>query len=92
MCLKIPDVCIKSQLPRLGGLAIFIGFMGAMLVFFEFDVQMLSVLIGAMLIVVLGIFDDVLALGAKFKFIVQNNSGSHSCVCWRYENSVFFKT
>ena len=61
----------KKPTPRLGGLAIFIGFMGAMLVFFEFDVQMLSVLIGAMLIVVLGIFDDVLALGAKFKFIVQ---------------------
>lgn len=61
----------KKPIPRLGGLAIFIGFMGAMLVFFEFNVQMLSVLMGAMIIVVLGIFDDVLALGAKFKFIVQ---------------------
>ncbi len=61
----------KKPTPRLGGLAIFIGFMGAMLVFYKFDVQMLSILIGAMIIVVLGIFDDVLALGAKFKFIVQ---------------------
>lgn len=61
----------KKPIPRLGGLAIFIGFLAAMLVFYPFDQQMLSVLLGAMIIVVLGIFDDVLALGAKFKFIVQ---------------------
>lgn len=60
-----------APIPRLGGLAIFIGFLGAMLVFYRFDLQMLSILFGGMLIVVLGIFDDVLALGAKFKFIVQ---------------------
>lgn len=61
----------KRPIPRLGGLAIFIGFLGAMLLFYRFDIQMLSILLGAMIIVVLGIFDDVLALGAKFKFLVQ---------------------
>lgn len=61
----------KKPIPRLGGLAIFIGFAGAMLVFFPFDKTMLSILLGAVVIVVLGIFDDVLALGAKFKFMVQ---------------------
>lgn len=61
----------KKPIPRLGGLAIFIGFLGAMLVFYRFDMQMLSILLGAMIIVVLGIFDDVLALGPKFKFLVQ---------------------
>ena len=61
----------KEPIPRLGGLAIFIGFLGAMLVFYRFDMQMLSILLGAMIIVVLGIFDDVLALGAKFKFLIQ---------------------
>ncbi len=61
----------KKPIPRLGGLAIFIGFLGAILVFYRFDMQMLSILLGSMLIVVLGIFDDVLALGAKFKFVVQ---------------------
>ncbi len=61
----------KKPIPRLGGLAIFIGFLGALLVFYRFDMQMLSILLGSMLIVVLGIFDDVLALGAKFKFVVQ---------------------
>ena len=49
----------KRPIPRLGGLAIFIGFLGAMLVFYRFDMQMLSVLLGAMIIVVLGIFDPL---------------------------------
>ena len=33
----------KKPIPRLGGLAIFIGFLGAMLVFYRFDMQMLSI-------------------------------------------------
>lgn len=61
----------KKPTPRMGGLAIFMGFMAALLTFGTLDIQMLSVLLGAMIIVVLGIFDDIVALGAKFKFCIQ---------------------
>jgi len=61
----------KEPIPRLGGLAIFGGFLCAILIFGQLDLTMLCVLLGAIIIVVLGIFDDVLALGAKLKFIVQ---------------------
>ncbi len=61
----------KTPIPRLGGLAIFMGFLGSLLIFGKFDLQMLSILLGAMIIVVLGIFDDIVPLGAKFKFVIQ---------------------
>ncbi|WP_283675201.1 glycosyltransferase family 4 protein [Butyricicoccus sp. Marseille-Q5471] len=61
----------KEPIPRLGGLAIFLAFLAAVLIFGRLNVQMLCVLLGAIIIVVLGIFDDIMALGAKFKFVVQ---------------------
>ena len=61
----------KQPIPRLGGLAIFGGFLCSILVFGQLDQTMLCVLLGASIIVALGIFDDVLALGAKLKFVVQ---------------------
>lgn len=61
----------KKPIPRLGGLAIFLAFLCALMVFGEFSAAMLSVMLGATVIVVLGIFDDIMALGAKFKFCVQ---------------------
>lgn len=61
----------KKPIPRMGGLAIFMGFMAALMIFGKLDAQMLSILLGAMIIVVLGIFDDIVALGAKFKFCIQ---------------------
>ena len=61
----------KKPIPRLGGLAIFGGFLCAILLFGQLDQTMLCVLLGATMIVALGIFDDVLALGAKLKFVVQ---------------------
>lgn len=61
----------KKPIPRLGGLGIFLAFLCALLLFGEYSAQMLSVMLGATVIVVLGIFDDIMALGAKFKFVVQ---------------------
>lgn len=58
-------------IPRLGGLAIFMGFLASALIFGKWDMAMLSVMLGAMIIVVLGIFDDIVSLGAKFKFVIQ---------------------
>lgn len=61
----------KKPIPRLGGLAIYGGFLCSILIFGRLDETMLCVLLGAAIIVALGIFDDVLALGAKLKFVVQ---------------------
>ncbi|MGE4548504.1 MAG: MraY family glycosyltransferase [Intestinibacillus sp.] len=61
----------KVPIPRMGGLAIFLAFLCAMLIFADFNEQLLSILLGAAIIVVLGIFDDIMALGAKLKFAVQ---------------------
>ena len=61
----------KKPIPRLGGLAIYGGFLCSILFFGQLDETMLCVLLGAAIIVALGIFDDVLALGAKLKFVVQ---------------------
>ena len=61
----------KKPITRLGGLAIYGGFLCSILIFGQLDETMLCVLLGAAIIVALGIFDDVLALGAKLKFVVQ---------------------
>ena len=58
-------------IPRLGGLAIFLAFLIAMLIFVPLDKTKQGMLIGAVIIVILGIFDDIYALPAKLKFVVQ---------------------
>ena len=61
----------KVPIPRLGGLAIFLGFIVSILLFAEVDRQMQGILLGAVIIVVLGVVDDIVALRASLKFIVQ---------------------
>lgn len=61
----------KVPIPRLGGLAIFLGFLISMLLFGNMSMQAVTILIGAIIIVILGILDDIMALGAKLKFVVQ---------------------
>lgn len=61
----------KAPIPRLGGLAIFFGFLCSSLLFSPMTPQFGGMLIGASIIVVLGIFDDIYALPAKPKFLVQ---------------------
>lgn len=58
-------------IPRMGGLAIFLGFMFAVLLLVPLDAAKQGMLLGAVIIVVLGIFDDIYALSAKLKFVVQ---------------------
>ncbi len=58
-------------IPRMGGLAIFFGFLLSVVVFMDLDGQMRGMLLGAAIIVVLGIFDDIYSLRAMFKFVVQ---------------------
>lgn len=63
----------KEPIPRLGGLAIFMGFMVSILLFVNIrgNQQMQSILLGAVIIVVLGVVDDIMALPAMLKFVVQ---------------------
>ncbi|MCI9330967.1 MAG: undecaprenyl/decaprenyl-phosphate alpha-N-acetylglucosaminyl 1-phosphate transferase [Oscillibacter sp.] len=63
----------KVPIPRLGGLAIFIGFMVSVLILGDVrgNGQMQSILLGSVIIVVLGVVDDIMALPALLKFVVQ---------------------
>lgn len=61
----------KKPVPRLGGLAIFMGFMVSILLFASIDHEMQGILLGAVIIVVLGVVDDMTPLRAYFKFFVQ---------------------
>ena len=61
----------KKPIPRLGGLAIFIGFIVSIVLFADITRQMQGILLGAVIIVVLGVVDDITPLPAKFKFLVQ---------------------
>ena len=58
-------------IPRMGGLAIFFGFVLSVLIFAELTPQLRGMLLGASMIVVLGIFDDIYALKALPKLFVQ---------------------
>ena len=58
-------------IPRMGGLAIFFGFLASMLLFVPLDTEKQGMLLGAVIIVVLGMLDDKYALPAKPKFLVQ---------------------
>ena len=58
-------------IPRLGGLAIFIGFVVAVLAFADVNRQLRGILLGACIIVAVGVVDDSHPLGAGIKFILQ---------------------
>ncbi len=60
-----------TPIPRLGGLAIFIAFFLSALLFGKLDRQMQGILLGAVVIEILGVFDDIFALKAIPKLIVQ---------------------
>ena len=74
----------KVPIPRLGGLAIFLAFLLSALIFADIDRQLQGILLGAVIIVVLGALDDVLALKALPKLIVQILAAGvavyHGCV------------
>ncbi len=61
----------KKPVPRLGGLAIFLGFLMSILIFVPIDHQLRGILLGAVIIAVLGVVDDITPLRAYFKFVVQ---------------------
>lgn len=60
-----------DSVPLIGGLAIFLGFLVSTVLFAEIDIKIIAILSGALIMVVLGVFDDKYALGAKFKLMIQ---------------------
>ncbi len=61
----------KKPIPRMGGLAIFIAFSVAIFLFADLTRELVGLLIGATVIVVLGVLDDIYRLNAWLKLAVQ---------------------
>ena len=61
----------KKVMPKLGGLAIFLGFLLGYMIFGEHSDQMNSILIGSFIIVITGIFDDICELKPLQKLVGQ---------------------
>ncbi len=61
----------KSPVPRMGGLAIFLAFVITTLAFCEYSSTLLTIWFGGLIIVVLGIFDDIFSLNPFVKLLVQ---------------------
>lgn len=60
-----------KPMPRLGGVAIFIAFLVGYIFFGQINTQMISILIGGFIVILLGIFDDIKPIPARYKFLVQ---------------------
>ena len=61
----------KKPMPRLGGVGIFLGFLLGYMLFCTPTPQMLSILIGSILIILVGFVDDINPLKPLPKFLVQ---------------------
>ena len=61
----------NHPIPRLGGLAIFLGFVLTVVLFAKIDMYVQGILLGSVVIVIIGVIDDIVPLPAWLKFIVQ---------------------
>ncbi len=61
----------KKPIPRLGGLSIYYGFIVSLLCFGTLDRQLWGIILGSLIIVILGVVDDIKTLKAHPKFFVQ---------------------
>lgn len=61
----------SEVMPRLGGLAVFAGFMAIAVIFFGFDTRILGIMAGGSLILMLGVLDDKYDMPAKYKLLGQ---------------------
>ncbi|MBQ7137181.1 MAG: undecaprenyl/decaprenyl-phosphate alpha-N-acetylglucosaminyl 1-phosphate transferase [Bacilli bacterium] len=60
-----------KPIPKLGGLAIFGGFLFGYMLFGVHSIQMNSILIGSFIIIITGIIDDINPISAKYKMLGQ---------------------
>ncbi|MFR5420488.1 MAG: glycosyltransferase family 4 protein [Oscillospiraceae bacterium] len=58
-------------IPRMGGLAIFLGFIVSMLLFADITQEVRGILLGSIIIVITGVIDDIISLRAWTKFLIQ---------------------
>ena len=58
-------------IPRMGGVAIFMGFVISALLFVSFTTQVIGLLLGALIIAVMGAVDDIVNLKPWIKFSIQ---------------------
>lgn len=58
-------------IPRMGGLAIFFGFILSVLLFADIDRQIQGMLLGCIIIVITGAIDDIVSLNAWLKLFLQ---------------------
>lgn len=75
----------NKVMPKLGGLAVFLGFLFGYMLFCNQTPQMISILIGSIIILIVGIFDDIKRLPASVQFVGQIAS---ACVVVFYGNIV----
>ncbi len=61
----------KKPIPRLGGLAIFSGFMISCIVFLRPTQELLAIMLSSFIIVCMGIVDDTAPMKAKTKLLIQ---------------------
>lgn len=61
----------KTPIPRLGGISIYCGFLAASLAFVQMSPKLAAVIIGSLIIVGIGIVDDIKPVSPKVKFSAQ---------------------
>jgi UDP-GlcNAc:undecaprenyl-phosphate GlcNAc-1-phosphate transferase len=61
----------EEAIPNLGGIVIFFGFLLSLLFVTEIEGQFRALLIGGIIILLLGVVDDIANLSPKHKFIIQ---------------------
>lgn len=72
-----------KAMPRFGGMAIYIGTIGAMLIFLPLDTSSIGVIAGGTIIFIVGIIDDLKGMPAKVKLACQI-----LCACILFQFSV----
>lgn len=61
----------EEAIPNLGGIVIFFGFLLSLLFVVQIEGQVKALLIGGVIILLLGVVDDIMDLSPKHKFIIQ---------------------
>lgn len=60
-----------KPMPRFGGLSIFIGVNSALAIFLSFDMRVLGIMLGSLIIYLTGLLDDIKGISAKQKLLGQ---------------------
>ena len=83
-------------IPRMGGLAIFLGFIISVVLFVDITREVRGILLGAVLIVACGAIDDVVNLRAIIKLLVQIAAAviavAHGVVIEVFSNPILFSS